>query len=112
MMALRSLLESKQSILTGLNLDRHDLFICVNQRMTAASCAGRGSVAIAEAIEAAIAERELPIDVHRIHCFGRCEMGPNVRLLGHPFFEQITLEDVEPILLKLAVLTDSDEQHD
>ena len=47
-----------------------ELLICVNQRMSAVSCGGRDSEAIARALEIGIARRGLDIEVLRIHCFG------------------------------------------
>lgn len=75
-----------------------ELLICVNQRLGAVSCGGRDSAAIANALETGIAARGLDIEVLRIHCFGRCESGPNLRLIGKPFHHRVRLEKIESLL--------------
>ena len=63
------------------------LLVCVNRRLGlgAPSCAGRGSERLAERLEQRLAERGLNLELRRIHCFGECERGPNLRLTpgGH-----------------------------
>ncbi len=75
--------------------------ICVNRRFRAdqPSCAARGSVEIADALERGIAERGIDILMERICCLGECTRGPNVRLVpGGSFYFGITLEDVPGLL--------------
>jgi NADH:ubiquinone oxidoreductase subunit E len=74
------------------------VLVCVNQRLAHAkpSCGGRGSEAIAQALEQAGAR--LGVAVVRLKCFGRCAEGPNVRVRGGRFFRGATLGDVEAIL--------------
>ncbi len=76
--------------------------ICVSQRPRSISCGGRDSAAIARAIEVGIAERGLDIEVLRIHCFGRCESGPNLRLIGKGFHHRVRLEEVDLLLDELG----------
>jgi (2Fe-2S) ferredoxin len=80
------------------------LAICVNRRYSdKPSCGGRGSVAIADALEAGIAERGLDIQVERIICFGMCTQGPSMRLVPNgDFFRQMKLADVPEMLDQLA----------
>ena len=75
-----------------------ELLICVNRRLGAVSCGGRESEAIARALEIGIAERGLDIEVLRIHCFGRCEAGPNLRLIGKNFHHRVQLEQIDALL--------------
>ena len=79
-----------------------ELLICVNKRMTAVSCAGRGSEAVADAIEHGVMERGLAVEIIRIHCFGRCELGPNLRVIGKEFHHHVDLEQVPDILDALS----------
>ena len=75
-----------------------ELLICVNQRLGAVSCGGRESEAIALALESGIAERGLDIEMLRIHCFGRCESRPNLRLIGKRFHHRVRLEQIDSLL--------------
>lgn len=89
-----------------------ELLICVNQRLGAVSCGGRDSAAIAKALETGIAERGLDIEVLRIHCFGCCESGPNLRLIGKGFHHRVRLQQIDALLDDLeretAELSDPD----
>ena len=75
-----------------------ELLICVNQRLGAVSCGGRNAEELASALETGIARRGLDIEVLRIHCFGRCESGPNLRLIGRPFHQRVQLDGIESLL--------------
>ncbi len=79
------------------------LAICVNKRFSdKPSCASRGSVEIADAIEAGLAERNIAIPLERIICFGMCSQGPSMRLIPKgEFFKQVKLADVPGILDEL-----------
>ena len=78
-----------------------ELLICVNQRLVTVSCGGRDSAAIANALEAGIAERGLDIEVLSIYCFGRCKSGPNLRLIGKAFHHRVRLENIDTLLENL-----------
>ena len=81
------------------------LIVCVNHRSNPdnPSCAARGSVAIADALESGLRERGMALEVTRIHCFGQCERGPNLRLApGGRFFRGVRLEEVPAILDALS----------
>ena len=88
------------------------LLVCVNRRLTAVSCAAQGSEEIAAALEQGISERGLAVRLVRIHCFGRCHKGPNLRIVGKPFHDGVTLDEVADILDELESLAvcDSDSQ--
>lgn len=76
---------------------RPELMVCTNRRFggTKPSCAARGSVAIADAVEQAFAERDLDILVTRSVCQNACERGPSLRLLPGPkLFLGLELKDV------------------
>ncbi|MDA0675549.1 MAG: (2Fe-2S) ferredoxin domain-containing protein [Proteobacteria bacterium] len=80
------------------------LVVCVNLRLRAdaPSCASRGGVAIADALEQGVAARNLNIAVERICCLGLCTQGPNVRLApGGAFFSEVSLIDGQAILAEL-----------
>jgi len=81
--------------------ERAELMVCVNRRFGGPkpSCAARGSLAIVEAIERALAERGLDVEVTRSPCQSTCERGPSVRLLPGPvLFLGTTLETVPEVV--------------
>ena len=88
---------------TQIRVQPNTLAICVNRRLSdKPSCGARGSVAIADAMEAGITERKLDVQVERIICFGMCTQGPSMRLVPNgDFFRQVKLEDVPKILDQL-----------
>jgi len=77
------------------------VIICVNHRRNPQlpSCGARGSLEIAQALELEIAAQGVAAQVERIHCFGACEQGPNLRIMpGGAFFRHVRLEDVAHII--------------
>lgn len=81
--------------------------ICVNHRYGSdtPSCGERGSVPIAEAIEQGVRDRRINVEVERIVCFGKCTIGPNMRLApGGAFRHGVTIHDVPAILDELEAL--------
>ena len=89
---------------------RPTVIVCVNHRVgyDKPSCAGRGSEAIADAVDRAV--RGSGACVVRIKCFGRCAQGPIVRIApGGQFFNEVCLDDVPTVLAALKV--QSDGQH-
>jgi (2Fe-2S) ferredoxin len=75
--------------------------ICVNFRAGSIlpSCGARGSRELADALEAGIAERRLPFAFKRLHCMGKCHIGPTMRLSpGGAFIMGAQAEDVPRIL--------------
>ena len=84
---------------------RPALLVCVNRRLDSGSpsCVARGSEALADRLEAALAARGLELPLRRIHCFGECARGPNLRLApGGRFFHRVGPDDVESVLDALA----------
>ena len=80
------------------------ILVCVNRRLGphSVSCAARGSEAIAQALERALAARGTGLCVRRIHCFGRCAEGPNLRLApGGSFRRGVRPGDVDDIAAAL-----------
>ena len=80
------------------------LLVCINRsyRADLKSCGGSGSDAIADALEAGIKDRGLPIEFERIRCFGWCYRGPNIRIEGGAAMHGVTPDDVPRILDALA----------
>ena len=77
------------------------LLICINRRFEGdkPSCAARGSLPIADAIERGIKERRIALDVERIVCLGQCMHGPSMRLApGGRFFLGVAPSQVESLL--------------
>jgi (2Fe-2S) ferredoxin len=89
----------------------HTFAICVNRRLGAdkPSCAARGSELIADAMEAGIRARAIPVTLERLVCFGLCMDGPNARLIpGGAFHKGIKKEDVPALLDKLVQVCSTD----
>lgn len=77
------------------------LNICINFRAgnLIPSCGAVGSKELADALEAGIAERGLPLTFRRLHCMGKCHIGPTVKLShGGPFIMGAKASDVPQIL--------------
>lgn len=57
------------------------VIVCVNARANPdqPSCAARGGLEIADALERALLEGGLPLVLERFACLGRCNMGPNIK---------------------------------
>jgi len=79
------------------------ILICVNRRFKTdePSCAARGGVAIAEAIEKGVKERNIDIAVERFICFGQCTQGPTVKLAPGDFILGAAPDKVPGILDRL-----------
>lgn len=89
------------------------VIVCVNMRANPdqPSCAARGGVALAEALEQAIEERGLPLTLERFECLGRCNMGPNVKLApGGAFLHHVRPDHIAPVLRAMEKFSRSDEQ--
>lgn len=84
--------------------------VCINRRIgpDAPSCGARGGLEIADALEAAIAARGLPVRLERFKCLGQCERGPNIKLSpGGEFCHGVTLERLPEVLERIAVFAKS-----
>lgn len=82
------------------------IIVCVNHRTghNKPSCAGRGSEAIADALDVALSGTG--VEVRRIKCFGRCAEGPNVRIgAGGRFFRGVSVDDLPAMLKALESLS-------
>lgn len=93
------------------------LAICINRRFGGdiPSCAERGSVDLADAIEKGIAQRRINTQVERMTCFGYCQKGPNMRLVpgGGSFLHGVTAGQIPAILDHLQTqcgLRDEDDK--
>lgn len=81
--------------------------VCVNRRFgnDRPSCAGRGSEALADALERQTGERQLAVSVERIRCFGDCTRGPAMRLYpSGPFYRCVSPDDLPEIVADLERL--------
>ena len=81
----------------------HTLNICVNFRAGTIlpSCGARGSRELADALEKGIAERNLPLTLKRLHCMGKCHIGPTMRLSPAGAFVMGAREEDVPRILDL-----------
>jgi (2Fe-2S) ferredoxin len=80
------------------------LIVCVNLRLRAdqPSCAGRGAVEQADALERGIHERRINVKVERIRCLGHCPVGPVLRLApAGAFFSRVEPQDIGEVLDRL-----------
>lgn len=81
----------------------YKIIICVNYRASPnqASCAARGSTAMALRIEQEIASQGLPVELERVDCLGYCEQGPILRLTPNGrFFHHFDSKDIPQLLLE------------
>lgn len=79
----------------------HKIVVCVNHRANPdkPSCGARGGEAIACALEQALEKDGLTIPVERFNCLGRCETGPNLRLVpAGPFYQQLSIADIPTLI--------------
>lgn len=90
------------------------LLICVNRRFKAdePSCAARGSLPVAEAIERGVADRSIDIQVERIVCLGQCTKGPTVKLVPGRFILGTTEDMVGDILDELETACGTRDKDD
>ncbi len=74
---------------------------CVNFRAgdLLPSCGTVKAKELAAALEQAIEQRNLPLKFEKVHCMGRCHLGPTLKLLpGGPFLLGAQPEDVDRLL--------------
>ncbi len=84
------------------------LLICTNYRANPnnPSCAARGSEAILTALSQQFQQNNLPVQIEESPCLGFCQVGPNARLMPNgPFFHQISLTQLSPIILATKKFT-------
>lgn len=80
------------------------LVVCVNMmRGPRGKCCGlSGSPEIADALEAGIRQRGIKAEIERIVCLGKCNDGPNLKIVGGGFRQHLTLDDVPALLDEFA----------
>jgi NADH:ubiquinone oxidoreductase subunit E len=78
------------------------LDICINRRITQASCGGRGAEQLADKLEHFLQQHRLDLPLNRVDCLGRCEQGPNLRIGPEGVF--ITLKSEADFTKLLAQL--------
>jgi len=80
------------------------VIVCINHRanLTQPSCAARGSANLADRLEQEIARRGWPIRLERFPCLGRCDEGPNLKLVpGGHFICNTTPDKFESMLQQI-----------
>ncbi|MBF0470503.1 MAG: (2Fe-2S) ferredoxin domain-containing protein [Gammaproteobacteria bacterium] len=78
------------------------LLVCIHQRSSNASCGGRGSEQLLPQLNLALDKAKLKVRIEPIHCFGRCQQGPIVRIApGGAFFSEVTPESIPQIITEL-----------
>ena len=66
-------------------------------RMT--SCGAKGSREMVAALEAGLTERNLDWRVEKVHCMGKCHLGPTMRILPNgPYIMGVQESDVGRVL--------------
>lgn len=74
------------------------ILVCINPRSGGPACIGEPSRKVFRAFHKRAKERGGAVSVERNVCMGYCSHGPNVKILGGPFFHEVTVDDVEHIL--------------
>ncbi len=89
---------------------RRKINICINFRAgnILPSCGARGGRELADALEAGIIERDLPYDFNRLHCMGKCHIGPTMRISPDGSFLMGAQEGDVPRILDLLQAEDLD----
>ena len=85
-------------------LRRPSLLMCINRRYRSdqSSCAARGGLKVAKAMEDGIRRRRIALATERLCCLGQCTVGPAMRLTpGAEYFLGVTLADVPRLLDRL-----------
>ena len=86
-------------------VDKPRLVVCINRRLDEdkPSCAARGSEALVARFAEGISRRGLTVELRKVFCMGRCELGPNVRIApGGKNYNGVRESDVESLLDDLA----------
>lgn len=80
--------------------ERLRVVVCVNMmRGPRGKCCGQsGAPEIADALEKGIRARNINAHIERIVCLGKCNDGPNVRIVGGEFRQNLSLADVPTLL--------------
>jgi len=87
-------------------MGRLRLVVCVNRRLSddKPSCAARGSEVLAQRFGDEITRRGLAVDLREVYCMGRCELGPNVRIVpSGETYHGVGEDDIESLLQDLAI---------
>lgn len=74
------------------------ILVCINPRSGGPACIGEASREVFRAFRKRAKERGVDIQIDRNVCMGYCSHGPNVKILGGPFFHEVTVDDVDRIL--------------
>ncbi|MBT5107485.1 MAG: (2Fe-2S) ferredoxin domain-containing protein [Rhodospirillaceae bacterium] len=85
--------------------DIRAIHLCINWRAgnTLPSCGEKGAKELADALEAGLKARDLPYTFRRMHCMGKCHIGPTLKIShGGPFVMGAQEADAPRILDWLA----------
>lgn len=77
------------------------VLVCVNARAGQASCGARGADELLALLRQRLREEAIQAVIEPAICLGRCAKGPNLRLLGGPFFHFADAEAIESIIAAL-----------
>ena len=78
---------------------------CVNFRAGGVipSCRARDADALIAAVEEAMADQGLTLKLERVHCMGRCHLGPALRLVpAGPYFLGLSPQEGKRLVRMLA----------
>ena len=77
------------------------VYVCINKKGGKA-CIGPKSREVFRALRERAKERAeqggVEVEVERMVCMGYCDKGPNVKILGGPFFHEVDPDNVDKIL--------------
>lgn len=74
------------------------ILVCINPRSGGPACIGERSREVFRALRKRAQENGGEVEIKRNTCMGYCSQGPNVKILGGPFFHDVTVDDVDRIL--------------
>lgn len=84
---------------------QRSVIVCINHRANPGrpSCAARGSRQIADMLETALEQAQLPVTVQRVYCLGHCESGPVLRIApGGRFYTDFAPQQINELLNSLT----------
>lgn len=76
------------------------VLVCINDRGTYGppSCAERGSLKLANSLEAWLSEAAPDVTLERVVCLAHCQHGPTVRLVPGDFVTRASFEETKSVV--------------
>ena len=74
------------------------------------NCRMRGSEALIEELRLLAEVAAVPLQVDTSVCFAKCQIGPNIRIMGGRFFNRVTSADLPDIIAEAVKFSDQRSQ--